>query len=138
MWRTLILAAVLVAGCGQPASTPAVKVEAAATAVPAPTITATLAPTVAPPPAPDYRKMGQDLLVPLGGLIVATRDKSPQRVRFLAEFNVAADRALPAIARDLSVPANILHSVIANVRDAAAHGDLGTLERERLNLIKAF
>lgn len=114
-----------------------------ATEVPAPTTVPTPPTVVAPatevsqePVRPDYVKLRQELILPLGALIVATRNKSPTAAQHLADFNVVAERVLPAIATDMSVNANRLHSVIVNVRDAAARKDLATLERERISLLE--
>lgn len=109
-----------------------------AVATSAPTVTAPLVPTTAAkaPPATDYVKLRQDLMTPLGVLIVAVREKSPTADERLAAFNEAAGRVEPAIQGDLSINANRLHSAIVNVRGAAARKDLATLERERAGLLE--
>lgn len=130
--RAFVLAtlAIVLTGCSAAPSQTAVAVRPAPTAVPAPT-----AAPPAPTTGPNYGKYRQDLLLPLGALIVATRNKSELTSKHLADFNAVADQVLPAIAGDMSVNANKLHSVITNVRDAAARKDLETLERERASLI---
>ena len=88
-----------------------------------------------PPAEPDYAQLRQDLVLPLGALIVATRGNSPNIPRHLSDFNAAAERVELVIATDMWVNANRLHSANVNVRDAAARKDLATLERERLGLL---
>lgn len=135
MIRWLILGPLglfIVACSATPAPKPAVAPVAAA-ATPRPTA----APTAQPTPAgPDYVKLRQELLLPLGALIVATRDKSPRVALHLASFNEVAARVEPIIAQDMSVNANRLSSGIKNTRTAAAQKDLAELERVRLNLLE--
>lgn len=94
-------------------------------------------PTAAPTntPGADYVALRTALLTPLGGLIVATRDQSATRAAQLAAFNSAAETVDRAIAGDMSVNANRLHSAIVNTRDAAARGDVASLETQRVELM---
>lgn len=161
MFRTLplVVCALLLAACTSApraaAPTPTAAPKPAATVAPEPTAapkpTAVPPPTVAPKPTavpkptvvpttaaakgPDYVAMRGKLLTPLGGLIVSVRTKSETRARHLADFNTAAVPILDAIKADMSVNANRLNSVIVNTRDAAARGDLATLERQRDELL---
>jgi len=105
-------------------------------AAPVPTRTPPPPPGPTGTPPPDYGAMRQALLLPLGALIVATRDNSATRQTHLDAFNAEADKVLPAIERDVSPNGNRLHSVIANVREAAPRRDVGALERERLALLE--
>jgi len=87
-------------------------------------------------PSPDYMALRMSLLTPLGGLIVATREKSPQTPAFRAQFNTAGEKVLEAIKGDMSVNGNRLHSAVINTQEAASRGDLAELERQRLELLK--
>lgn len=78
--------------------------------------------------------MRVSLTTPLGALIIANREKNPQRAAMhLAEFNQAANGILPQIEGDMSKQANALHSAIVNVRSHP--GDLAALEQDRRNLL---
>lgn len=78
--------------------------------------------------------MRAKLVTPLSALIVAVRNNDrANAATFLAQFNAAGEEILPAIATDVSKPANILHSAIVNVR--AHPGDLAGLEEIRRGLI---
>jgi hypothetical protein len=94
-------------------------------------------PTTTPAPTPvNYLAMRQALLLPLGALIVATRNDSPTRAQHLAAFNAEADKILPVIERDVSPNGNRLHSVIVNVREAAPRRDIASLEAQRMTLLE--
>lgn len=122
--RYLLLCALFVVGCSQPAPGPQV----------APT--ATSVPATATPAPPNYRAMANALALSLGGVIVAVRDKDARATRdLLARFNAEAEKVEPQIKTDMSVQANILSSAIKNVRTHALDGNLQALESERLRLI---
>lgn len=87
-------------------------------------------------PVPDYRGLANSLREPLSALIVATRNKSPNAPAWQARFNEAAGRVLPVIERDMSTQANVLHSAIRNVQEAAPRGDIAVLDAERRRLLE--
>ena len=137
MRLVLLLLVMLTLACGpraasevRPTATPQPPTVVPTPTVPRPTSTA-MPPTSTP--TPDYGQMKAKLLIPLSGLIVAVRDKSPQAAGFLARFNTEADDILPRIELDVSKSANVLHSAIGNVRSHP--GNLAALEQDRQNLI---
>jgi len=83
----------------------------------------------APAAHADYKAITQPMLLPLGGLIVAVRGKTPTTDYWMAQFNTSADGVLKAIDGDTSDTATRLRNGIANVR--ANPNDLQTLEDTR-------
>jgi hypothetical protein len=158
-WFALLasLSAMLVGCSAAPAAAPATQAPtpqptarvvgtAVATTLPRPVSTATSAATTGTPapagtsasgttvPGPvDYKALCQPLLLPLGALIVAVRAKTPTTTYWLAEFNRAADKVLPAIEGDQSTNANRLRTAIANIR--AMPNNLQVLEDSRSSLL---
>jgi hypothetical protein len=98
---------------------------AGAAAAPAPTAT----------PRPDYRAMAWRLVVPLGPLTEAVRERSPAVLARRAAFDQAAEPVLVAIQGDVSVEANRLRRAVVTIRDATGRGDAVALERERQLLL---
>jgi hypothetical protein len=96
-----------------------------AAAAPAPTAT----------PRPDYGALAWLLVVPLGPLIEAVRERSPTVLARRAAFDQAAEPVLVAIQGDVSVEANRLRSAVTTIRDATGRGDAVALERERQLLL---
>ena len=77
------------------------------------------------------------LLTPLGALIIAVRSNDrTQAASHLADFNTVANDILPKIDKDVSKPANALHSAITNVRTHP--GDVAALEEDRRQLLAAI
>jgi hypothetical protein len=98
---------------------------AGAAAAPAPTAT----------PRPDYGAMAWRLVVPLGPLIEAVRERSPTVLARRAAFDQAAEPVLVATQGDGSVEATRLRRAIITIRDATGRGDAVALERERQLLL---
>jgi hypothetical protein len=141
--RYLALLALLVVGCTPATPAPTSKPAAAAPATAAPTVAPSPAPTAEPaakpvekPAATNYVALRQQLLTPLGAMIVSARDNSPNFPGHLAAFNTAAEQVLPAIQGDMSTNANRLNSAIVNTREAAGRKDVATLERIRVQLLE--
>lgn len=125
---TIVTISLLLSACSAPApvpTTPRPTAAPAATAKPAPTAT----------PQPDYRAMRQALLTPLGGLIVAMRDRSDLTFHINA-FEQAARDVEPKIANDLSKNGNLLHSAIFNTRHGIETKNLQELEGVRRTLLE--
>jgi hypothetical protein len=100
-------------------------------------------PTPQPSPTPqptatvvrlNYPALRNQLLTPLGGLIVAMREGSGVQFQ-VNEFEKAAKQVEPLIATDLSYNGNVLHSAIFNTRHAVSTKNLAELESVRLSLI---
>ncbi len=132
-WLLTVLGLFVVACSAAPAVTPQPTPLPKPTAVPATVVPTAEAPK--PTAGTNYVQLRGELLVPLGALIVTLRAKSGREAMHLAAFNEVAARVEPAIAGDMSINANRLHSSIVNTRDAAARKDLEELERIRLNLL---
>ena len=81
----------------------------------------------------DYQAIVQPLLLPLGALIVAVRAGTPTSAVWLAEFNKAADQALPTLDGDNSETANRVRTSINNIR--AMPDNLQVLEDSRSALL---
>lgn len=86
--------------------------------------------------AAHYAVMRNQLLTPLGALIVATRENSPRQAAVLTAFNAEADQILPVIERDISCNASLLHSAIVSTREAASRKDPASLEIQRRKLLE--
>lgn len=83
-----------------------------------------------------YVEMRQRLILPLGGLIVATQNRSSTARNHMMAFEKEAEAILPVIENDMSVNANRLDSAIKSTRNAYLIGDVEELDRVRLRLLE--
>ena len=138
--RTLVVIfSLVVVGCSSPPpGTPPTPQPAAPLTQPTLVATATLGalPTVvatARSTSVNYPAIVQPMLIPLGALIVAVRAGTPTADFWVAEFNKAADNALPAIEGDQSPTAQQLRASILDIK--AMPKNLQVLEDSRSKLL---
>jgi hypothetical protein len=85
-------------------------------------------------PAPNYRGMVTRLLVPLGGMIVASRNSSPTVANWLA-FQSESGKIRAELEGNFAPQAIQIRASISNVEAAWPTRDTAAMERERERLL---